>query len=232
MSRTEGTPLGPEALGARRKIGYGIGAVGDMIGFHGPTNLAVPIYTLYLGVSPAVVGIVLAITRAWDAFADPMMGEISDRATTRWGRRRPFIIGGALAGGLAFALMWHVTPGLSELAYAVFLGLALTIFYTAFTVFTVPYHALGYEMTDDYHERTSLMAYRIFFNVIGNVAVGWLFALAKAPIFGDPLTGAKFAGALGGLLFAGTCMIPGILIKERSFKKATNPEPSGCPLRR
>lgn len=225
MSLSKGTPGREKPLGATRKIAYGVGAVGDMIGFHGPANLAVPIYTLYLGVSPAAVGIVLAITRVWDAVSDPMMGEISDRATTRWGRRRPFIVGGALAGGLSFALMWHVPPGLSELAYATFLGLALMIFYTAFTVFTVPYHALGYEMTDDYHERTSVMAYRIFFNVIGNVAVGWLLALAKAPIFGDPLTGAKFAGAFAGLLFAGTCVIPGLLIKERTFRKAPNPEP-------
>lgn len=212
-------------LPASRKFFYGLGAIGDMIGFHGPTNLAVPIYTLYMGVSPAVVGAVVALTRVWDAVSDPLMGEISDRTSSRWGRRRPYIIGGALVGGLAFALMWHAPAGLSQWGHAIFLGLALLLFYTAFTAFTVPYHALGYEMSDDYHERTSVMAYRMFFNVVGNVGVGWLFALAKAPVFGDPVTGAKYAGAIAGVVFALTCMVPGLFLKERAFKKTTATQP-------
>ena len=212
-------------LPASRKFLYGVGAIGDMIGFHGPTNLAVPIYTLYMGVSPAVVGAVVAITRVWDAVSDPLMGEISDRTSSRWGRRRPYIIGGALVGGLAFALMWHPPAGLSQWGHAVFLGLALLLFYTAFTTFTVPYHALGYEMSDEHHERTSVMAYRMFFNVVGNVGVGWLFALAKAPVFGDPVTGAKYAGAIAGVVFALTCIVPGLFLRERTFKRTTDPQP-------
>jgi len=213
-----------ESVPTSRKLGYGLAAIGDMIGFHGPLNLAVPIYTLYLGVNPALVGAAVAATRIWDAVSDPIMGQISDRFESRWGRRRPFIIGGALSGGLIFALMWHIPLGLSEVGYAVYLGVTLMLFYTAFTVFTVPYHALGYEMSSDYHERTSIMTYRMVFNVVGNVCVGWLFATAKAPIFGDVLTGAKWAGGLVGLLFAVTCLLPGLLIAERQPQPGHQPE--------
>lgn len=214
-----------EAVPTSRKFVYGVAAIGDMIGFHGPLNLAVPIYTLYLGVSPALVGAAVAFTRIWDAVSDPVMGQISDRCQSRLGRRRPFIIGGALLGGLIFALMWHVPQGLSQIGHATFLGVTLLLFYTAFTVFTVPYHALGYEMSSDYHERTSIMAYRMFFNVVGNVSVGWLFATAKAPIFGDVMTGVKWAGGLVGLLFALTCILPGLLIKERPIPTNHRPAP-------
>lgn len=214
-----------EPVPTKRKLVYGLAAVGDMIGFHGPLNLAVPIYTLYLGVNPALVGAAVAVTRIWDAVSDPIMGQISDRFVSRLGRRRPFIIGGALSGGLIFALMWQIPSGLSEAGYALFLAATLMLFYTAFTVFTVPYHALGYEMSSDYHERTSIMTYRMVFNVVGNVSVGWLLATAKAPIFGDVLTGAKWAGGLVGLLFAATCILPGLLIRERPTHIGRDPEP-------
>ncbi len=222
-----GTPRVP----FRQKLAYGIGAVGDMIGFHGPLNLAVPIFTLYLGVNPALVGAVVAITRVWDAVSDPLMGKISDQTRSRWGRRKPYIVIGALSGGASLAAMWQVPSGLSEMGNAAFLCAALLVFYTAFTVFTVPYHALGYEITDDHHERTSVMAYRIFFNVIGNVMVGWLFAVAKAPIFGDPINGAKWAGAIAGTVFAATCLVPGIFLSERGARHGTEAEPFWSSLK-
>lgn len=231
MSSEADSRQGAPRISFRQRLAYGIGAVGDMIGFHGPLNLAVPIFTLYLGVNPALVGAVVAITRVWDAVSDPLMGKISDQTRSRWGRRKPYIVLGAITGGASLTLMWQVPAGLSEVGNAAFLCATLLLFYTAFTVFTVPYHALGYELTDDHHERTSVMAHRIFFNVIGNVAVGWLFAVAKAPIFGDPIKGAKWAGAMAGIVFALTCLVPGILVPERRTIRAVEAEPFWASLK-
>ena len=72
-----------------QKFAYGFGASADMIGFHAPAALIMPIYTLALGVSPALVGLAIGITRVWDAFLDPVMGSISDKTRSQFGRHRP-----------------------------------------------------------------------------------------------------------------------------------------------
>lgn len=198
-----------------QKFSYGFGASADMIGFHGPAALIMPIYTLALGVSPTLVGLAIGITRIWDAFLDPVMGSISDKTRSRFGRRRPYIFAGAVLGGLTFALMWQIPPDWSGTAYFAFLTGSLLLFYTAFTVFTVPYHAIGYEITPDYHERTSVMSYRMFFNMVGNICAGWLLAATQHEIFDSTLQGARFIGPLTGLVFILFGIAPVFFIKER-----------------
>lgn len=207
-----------------QKISYGLGASGDMIGFHGPTALAMPIYTIALGVNPALVGLAIGITRVWDAFLDPVMGAISDSTRSRFGRRKPYLLIGALLTGILFGLMWQVPLGLSTTTYFVFLTLALILFYTGFTVFTVPYHALGYEMTADYHDRTGVMSYRMFFNMVGNICAGWLLAATQHDVFDDMLQGARVVGPVTGLIFILCGIAPVLWVKERF---AQPPEPKG-----
>ena len=211
------TPDKPEGkVTLLQKFAYGLGASADMIGFHGPTALIMPVYTLALGVNPALVSIAIGITRIWDAFLDPLMGAISDRTHSRFGRRRPYIFSGAILGGLTFALMWQIPLGWSGTAYFAFLTGFLLLFYTAFTVFTVPYHAIGYEMTPNYHERTSVMSYRMFFNMIGNICAGWLLAGTQHNIFDSTLQGARFIGPLTGVVFILFGIAPVFFIKERA----------------
>src|SRR5688572_21210248 len=107
-----------------------------------------------LGVDPVKLGLALAVPRIWEAFIDPLMGTVSDNFRSRWGRRRPFIVAGAAAMALIYGLVWMVSPAWSEstkLAY--FTGVSV-LFFTAYTVFSVPYASLTYEITPDYHERT------------------------------------------------------------------------------
>lgn len=198
-----------------QKLSYGLGASGDMIGFHGPTALAMPIFTLALGVNPALVGLAIGITRVWDAFLDPVMGSISDSSRSRYGRRKPYMLAGALLSGVLFGLMWQIPLGLSETNYFFFLTACLIIFYTGFTVYTVPYHALGYEMTPDYHDRTSVMSYRMLFNMVGNICAGWLLAATQHNIFDDMLQGARVVGPVTGLIFIICGIAPVIFVRER-----------------
>jgi len=119
----------------------------------------------------------------YDAVTDPMMGQISDHTRSRWGRRRPYIMLGALFWGIVFVLIWMALPGWSQGAKFVYLVAMGILFATGATIFIIPYMALGAEMTLDYHERSNLSAYRIGFMQIGQV-VGtgmlWFVSLLKA----------------------------------------------------
>ena len=140
-----------------RKIIYGFGAfVNNLLGAAISTMTIV--LNLGLGMNPALVGLLSALPRLVDAFTDPLMGYISDHTKSKWGRRRPYIFIGAIVSGVIFALLWQLPRGQSEEFYFWFFLIGSIIFYLAYTVFATPWVALGYELTPDYHERTSIMA--------------------------------------------------------------------------
>src|SRR5690606_14981220 len=90
------------------RLAFGVGGLTMAIGAMGIKNLAIPVYQMTLKVDPALLGLMLAIPRFWDALTDPLIGHISDHTRSRFGRRRPFIIVGGLLAGLSFALVWRV----------------------------------------------------------------------------------------------------------------------------
>jgi len=198
----------------RHKIAYACGAVTDMVGFHGPVTLVNPIFNILLGVSPTLIGVAKGICRILDAFTDPLMGVISDRAPSGR-RRRPFVVAGSFAMGLLFFGLFAVPRGLSEWGNFAFLTVMLVLFYLAYTVFTVPYHAMGYELAGDTTDRTRVMSWRLVFNMIGNIAVGWLFAATQLKIFRDTLEGAFYVGAGAGVIMIVFGVTSGLLVPER-----------------
>jgi glycoside/pentoside/hexuronide:cation symporter, GPH family len=211
-----GANISPEErVSLRHKFAYGLGAVTDMVGFHGPVTLVNPIFNITLGLNPALIGVAKGLCRVWDAITDPTMGTISDHSTSRFGRRRPFIVGGAVAMGIAFLALFAVPRGLGSWGLFAFLTAMLLLFYSAFTVFTVPYHALGYELAVTYDDRTRVMAWRLAFNMVGNTIVSWLFAATQLPVFRDTMEGAIYVGAFTGILIIACGVIPGLLVPER-----------------
>ena len=152
----------------------------------------VVILNLGLGMDPFLVGLISAIPRAFDAISDPMVGYISDNTRTRWGRRRPYILVGAILAGLVFALMWQLPVGQTESFYFwVFLGASI-LFFLTYTLYATPFVAFGYEMTADYHERTRL---HTFANTVGQLVwlgVPWFYAImANESLFRDTVHGAR-----------------------------------------
>ena len=122
-----------------------------------------------VGIKPAVAGIAILIGRTWDYLNDPIIGHISDRTRSKWGRRRPFLLFGALPYALAFILMWYRPPFESQVALAVYYAAAYVLFDAAATFVYMPYFALTPELTEDYDERTSLTSYRMFFSLLGGL---------------------------------------------------------------
>jgi GPH family glycoside/pentoside/hexuronide:cation symporter len=147
----------------REVIAYGSGAVPNELMGSTFNNLAHPVLNMTLGVSPAIVGLLLSFRGIWDAFTDPVMAYFSDNFKSRWGRRRPFIFAGGLTMLLLGSLAWFIPRSLSELGIAWYFGVMMVLFATAQTVYSVPYWAQGIELSPTYHGRTRVALVRTLF---------------------------------------------------------------------
>ena len=183
--------------------------------------MAQPIFQIFLGLNPALFGLAMTIPRIWDAFTDPVMGRISDRTQSRYGRRRPYVFVGALAVALTFLTIWMVPQSMGDTGTFLWLTIGSVLFFTAFTVFSVPFNALVYEQTPDYHERTRLMFYLALFYNVGNLCVNWYVPATNWSGFENPLVGARWiALGLALVVFLGMGILPAIFGKERFYKVA------------
>jgi GPH family glycoside/pentoside/hexuronide:cation symporter len=158
-----------ERLSRRTKLLYGFGDTGFSL-----THTIIGAYfaiflTDVVGIAPRIVAAAIFVGRSWDYINDPLIGHISDRTRTRWGRRRPFLLFGPLPFALAFTLLWYRPPLESQLALAAYYALAYVVFDASATFVYMPYFALTPELTSDYDERTALTSYRMFFSIAGSL---------------------------------------------------------------
>lgn len=221
-----GTTQGPVAAADQpsfgEKMGVGIGGLPFLFGSIGVQSLAIPIYQMMLGVNPALLGIVFAISRLWDAFTDPLMGKISDNFRSQIGRRRPFILFGALPMGILFAVIWMVSPEWTERTKLTYLLVTSILFYSAFTIFAVPFKALVCELSSDYDGRTSVNAHLTFWTKTGEFFYQWVFPLSQLGLFASAVAGVRVMGwGIGLILISTLAFIPGIVGKERYYKLAS-----------
>lgn len=140
-----------------QKVAFGLGMLANQM-FPAALGIFMVVLVQDMGFPTWMWGILFFLPRAYDAVLDPVMGFISDNTRSRWGRRRPYVLIGAVILGISFVAMWqlHRSDGLAH-NFVYFLGWSL-VFFTGLTVFSIPYVAIGYEMSDDFHERTSIMA--------------------------------------------------------------------------
>jgi len=182
------------------------------------------VLNLGLGVNPALVGLVGAIPRLIDAISDPITGYISDNIRTRWGRRRPVIFLGAILGGVFYAVMFQLYKGHSESFYFWYFLCFQCLYFLGFTCFSIPWIALGYEMTPDYHERTRLQGAANFVGQIAWLVAPWFFKImSNKGLFTDIVQGARFLSVGIGVFIILGGVLPAIFIKER-FADLPKPE--------
>lgn len=207
-----------------QKLAFGFGMATPIAFVNSVAQLTNLIYNIGLGVSPILLGVAQMVPRLWDAVSDPLAGYISDNTRTPWGRRRPYIIVGGVAVAVFFILIWTVPRGLTEMqTFAYYLGMSL-LFYTAITVFSVPLVALGYELSDDYHERTRLFAYGSFIGNIFAIITPWMYHLANRDWFENEVEGMKVIGiGVAGIILL-SALAAGLTCKERKFGQASNQE--------
>lgn len=183
-----------DRLRVRTKIAYGIGDVSAAISAQ-VTGFFLTAFLLDVArIHPASVSIIILISNLWEAVSDPIIGSLSDRTRTRWGRRRPWLLFGAVPFGLAFLAQWIVPP-FDDSGLFVYYLLVTVLLKTAFTAVNIPYTAMTPELTGDYDERTSLTSYRFAFSILGGLLAVVLYPTIAAQ-FGDARVGSAVSGGL------------------------------------
>jgi glycoside/pentoside/hexuronide:cation symporter, GPH family len=208
------------------KLVLGIGGFPSLFGYIGINTVARTVYIMILGVNPLLVGLALFAPRFLDGFLDLLMGKISDNFHSKWGRRKPFVVIGAVLMGIVFGLMWMTPESWSQTAKLACFIVMQFIFFTGYTMFSVPYNALTYEMTPDYNERNSVMAYNAFFHKTAEFLYEWMIPLAAVfswVFFASQkveLNGIRMVTWIVGLvIMTGIGMMPGLLVRERFAEK-------------
>lgn len=164
-------------------------------------------------------GILFFLPRIFDAFTDPLMGFISDNTRSIWGRRRQYVLLGAVIMGVSFSLLWqiYIEDGVSY-NFTYFLIWSL-VFYLGLTIFSVPYVAIGYEMSDDFHERTNIMAIAQWIGQWAWVIAPWFWVVMYDDgWFGETTETTRTLGIWVGVIFAVLAMVPALFIKSKSTK--------------
>jgi len=147
--------------------GYGIGMIGERIFRDAPALLLMVFMTNYLAIPAAIAGLVVFIPKIAMILFDPLVGSLSDRLRTRWGRRRPPMLVGALLTSATFVMLFHPPAFAAVTARALYMGLMVTIAFAAYAIFSVPYLTMASEMTATAEERSRLMSVRVAFMAVG-----------------------------------------------------------------
>ena len=214
------------------KLVYGLGGVGDMFGHWLYPNLVKPVFNMHLGLSPVLIGAVVMIARLCDGVADVVFGWLSDNTRSRWGRRRPFILAGALAAGLALPWLFYASdrwdaaaPWISNRLFW-FMLVSTILFAPIIGLHSMPFASLGSELTPNYHERTNVMAFKAAMSKVAGLYIAGAWWLARTfgmnPATGEPdiLAGAWRVAALAGAVMIAAGIANFFLLKERYYEIA------------
>ena len=200
----------------RHKIAFGMGMLANQM-FPATLGIFMVVLVQNLGFPGWMWGIVYFLPRVLDAVTDPIIGFISDNTRSRFGRRRQYVITGAVIMAIAFSIMWQLY-GENSLNYnfGYFLFWSF-VFYIGLTIFSVPYVAMGYEMSEDFHERTEIMAIAQWIGQWAWVIAPWFWVIMYDPAWFPSAEAATRELAIWvGITFAICAMIPGIFIPSKS----------------
>ena len=180
-------------------------------------------YAIYLtdvvGLEPRLASFGALAGIIWDAVNDPIIGAISDRLSTRWGRRRPFLLWFAIPFGLSFIILWSAPDWDSQVALLTYVTLSFMISDTLTTLVSVPFLSLTPELTPDYDERTTLTSFRSVFQLIGALSM-----VIAAPAIVDSVLrtggsqqqGFMLVGAIFGAIGAVPLFLLGLFVREKT----------------
>lgn len=210
-------------LPLKTKLGFGVCDLGGNLFFTAMGFWSLYYLTDVVGVPAAAAGFAVMVGKLWDAATDPMMGFLSDRTRSRWGRRRPYLLFGAVP---LFLAMWYffTNPRIEgPVALTAWAALALCFLNTAYTVVNIPYNSLTPELTSDYHERSSLNGYRFGFAVFGTM-IGASAVLPLANAFATLDLGFSVVGAVMGATMMCTALLTFAAVREPDHSSEPRPK--------
>ena len=185
-----------------QKIAWGIGMLANQM-FPAALGIFMVLLVQSLGMSPLLWSLIFLIPKLIDAITDPLMGYISDHTVSRWGKRRPYVFIGAIISGFSFMMMWQLSAENTEMYNFYYFLTWCSIFWIGMTIFSVPYVAMGYEMSSDFHERTRLMAIAQWIGQWAWVIAPWFWIVLYDPNWFESATeGARTLS----IWVAGICM--------------------------
>jgi glycoside/pentoside/hexuronide:cation symporter, GPH family len=199
-----------------QKVAFGVGMLANQM-FPAVLGIFMVVLVQDLGFPGWMWGLIFFLPRIFDAITDPIMGYISDNTKSRWGRRRQYVFIGAIILGISFVIMWQLyrENGISYNFY--FFMFWSFIFYLGLTLFSVPYVAMGYEMSNDFHERTSIMAVAQWIGQWAWVIAPWFWVIMYDKSWFESADMATRTLAIWvGIFCMLFAMVPAIFIKSKS----------------
>ena len=207
-----------EVVPMGQKIAFGLGMLANQM-FPAALGIFMVVLVENLGMPSWMWGILFFLPRIFDAFFDPIMGFISDNTKSVWGRRRQYVFIGAIVMGISFVIMWQLYRENSVNYNFIFFLIFSTVFYFGLSIFSVPYVAMGYEMSEDFHERTQIMAISQWIGQWAWVIAPWFWVVMYDPKwFPNADTATRTLAVWVGISCMILAMMPAIFIKSKSTK--------------
>jgi len=199
-----------------QKIAFGVGMLANQM-FPAVLGIFMVVLVQDLGFPGWMWGTIYFFPRIFDAFTDPIMGFISDNTKSKWGRRRQYVFFGSILMGLSFIVMWQLYRSNGVEYNFIYFMVWSFIFYLGLTLFSVPYVAMGYEMSNDFHERTSIMAIAQWIGQWAWVIAPWFWVIMyDKTLFESADVATRTLAVWVGVIFAFCAMVPAIFIKGKS----------------
>ena len=205
-----------------RKVAFGLGMLANQK-FPAALGIFMVVLVQDLGFPGWMWGVLFFLPRVFDSITDPIMGFISDNTRSKWGRRRQYVFVGAIVMGISFVAMWQLyrADGVTY-NFVYFLCWSL-VFYLGLTLFSVPYVAIGYEMSDDFHERTSIMAVAQWIGQWAWVIAPWFWVVMYDPTwFENADTATRTLSVWVAVICMLLAMVPALFIPSRSTRDDTH----------
>lgn len=199
-----------------QKVAFGIGMLANQM-FPAAMGIFMVVLVQDLGFPGWMWGVIFFLPRIFDSITDPIMGFISDNTKSRWGRRRQYVFIGAIIMGISFSILWqlHRESGI-DYNFTYFL-LWSFVFYLGLTIFSVPYVAMGYEMSNDFHERTNIMAVAQWIGQWAWVIAPWFWVIMyDQSWFESADVATRTLAVWVGVICMIFAMVPAIFIKSKS----------------
>lgn len=201
-----------------QKIAFGLGMLANQM-FPAALGIFMVVLVQDLGFPGWMWGILFFLPRVFDSITDPIMGFISDNTRSVWGRRRPYVFVGAIVMGVAFVIMWQLYRESGVDYNFTYFLLWSFVFYLGLTIFSVPYVAMGYEMSDDFHERTNIMAVAQWIGQWAWVIAPWFWVVMyDEGWFPNADSATRELAIWVGLSCMLLAMVPAIFVKSKSTK--------------